>query len=270
MTVGIESRRATKAGRFYEIVPGDPWPSVTTIEDIIAKQALYNWYAKTEREAVMAVAGDMFEELSKPLVLSTGMTRAVYLSLLESRLGKQKAGQREMQSAGEIGTQAHEMVEWHVRKLLGLKVGPMPKISDKAAWAFMAFEDWARSVEFLPLRSEQVVFSHRHRYAGTMDILAWIAKGKSRELALIDIKTSSGVWPEMRLQLSAYYHALIEMGLEKADHCLIVRLPKKESDPEFEVVEVTDLERHFEAFLAARQLWQWKYDEDKQRRGKCH
>lgn len=265
--VGIESRRATKAGRFYEIVKNDPYPSVTTIEDIIAKIALYNWYGKQERMAVMAVAGDMFEELSKPLVVSTGMTRDVYLALLESRLGKQRAGQREMQSAGEIGTQAHEMVEWHVRQLLGLKVGPQPKINDKAMWAFMAFEDWARSVEFLPLRSEQVVFSHKHRYAGTMDLLAWVAKGKGRELALIDVKTSSGVWPEMKLQLSAYYYALIEMNLEKPDHCLIVRLPKKESDPEFEVVEVTDLERHFQAFLAARQLWQWKYDEDQKRRG---
>lgn len=267
MTIGIESRRATKAGRFYEIVKGDPWPSVTTIEDIIAKFQLYMWYAKQERLATMAVAGDMFEELSKPLVISTGMTRETYLALLESRLGKQKAGQREMQLAGEIGTQAHEMVEWHVRKLLGLKVGPQPKISEKAMWAFMAFEDWARSVDFLPLRSEQVVFSHKYRYAGTMDLLAWIANGKSRELALIDIKTSSGIWPEMKLQLAAYRWALMEMKLEKPDRCLIVRLPKKDTDPEFEVAEVTDLDRHFEAFLAARQLWQWKYDEDQKRRG---
>ena len=257
---GIESRRHTKAGRFYQILqpPKPPYPSVTTVENVIAKQALYHWYAKMERQAVMAVAADMFEELSKPLVISTGITRETYLSLLESRIGKAKAATKAVEAAGEIGSQAHAMIEWHIRGLLGLSVGPPPKICTAASWAFMAFQDWARSIELLPLRSEQVVFSHVHRYAGTLDLLAYIMRDGQRRLGLVDFKTGKAVYAEAYLQLAAYRQALIEMGLETADACFVVRLPKIETDPEFEVVEVENVEEHFAAFLAARQLWEWQ------------
>jgi len=266
--IGIESRRAKKAGRFYEIVPGDPWPSVTTIDGVLAKQALYQWYAKTERQAAILAAADMFEEFSKPLVIQTKITREVYESLLEARIGRQKAGQKELELAGNIGTEAHGMIEWHLRQMLSLPVGPAPKISEPALWAFMAFEDWSRSVELLPLRSEMVVFSHKHRYAGTMDLLAWIMRAGKRELVLIDFKTGKAVWPESFLQLAAYREAMIEMGLETAQHCMVLRLPKIVTDPEFEVVEVTDVDWHFKAFLAARELWQWQFDTNQKER-KC-
>jgi hypothetical protein len=255
--VGTEARRATKAGRFYEIVSGDPYPSVKTILQIVNKPALIPWAAKMERLAVMAVAADMFEEMSKPMVIASGIKRDTYLSLLESRIGKAKASQKELEAAGEIGSQTHSYIEWHLAKLMGGKVGPAPKIDGKALWAFMSFEDWAKSIELLPLRSEQVIFSHKHRYAGTMDLLAWIMKDGQRRLALIDFKTGKAIYSEAYMQLAAYREALVEMGLEVADVCMVLRLPKIDSDPEFEVVEVPDIPQHFEAFLAARDLWHW-------------
>lgn len=267
MAIGIESRRATKSGRFYEILPGKFYPSVTTVENVIAKPALYQWYAKTERHAVLDVCADMFEEMQGPLIATAGFSRETFKALAEGRIGKKKAGQREMETGGEIGNDAHLMIDWHNRQLVGYKTGPMPKIGEKSLWAYMSYEDWAKSKDVLPLRMEQVVFSHEYQYAGTIDLLAWISNGEDRELALIDFKTSKGIWPEMKLQLAAYRHALIEMKLERPDHCYIVRLPKLETDPEFEVAEVEDIDRHFEAFLAARRLWQWQYEQDQKRRG---
>jgi hypothetical protein len=259
---GIESRRATKSGRWYEIIPGDPYPSVTTILGIVNKPAIGPWMAKMERLAVMSVAADMYEEMNKALVARSNITRDVYLSLLDSRIGKARAGQKDMEAAGEIGSQAHAMIEWQIRKDIGQKPGKAPDISERALWAFMAYEDWARSVELLPLRSEQVVFSHQHRYAGTMDLLAWVVREGKRQLALIDFKTGKAVYSEAYLQLSAYRQALIEMGLETADVCMVLRLPKIYTDPEFEVVEVTDMDTHFKAFLSARDLWQWSYNQE--------
>jgi len=59
---------------------------------------------------------------------------------------------------------------------------------------------------------------------------------------------------------------MIEMGLETADRCMVLRLPKIVTDPEFEVVEVTDIDWHFKAFLAARELWQWQFDTNQKER----
>jgi hypothetical protein len=266
--IGIEARRATKAGRFYEIKPGCRYASVTNILGIVNKPALIPWAAKMERLATIAAAADMFEEWKGPLRVTTTINRDTYCSLLEARIGKAKASQKELEAAGEIGSQAHAMIEWHLEQQLGRKVGPPPKISDKATWAFMAFEDWARKVELLPLRSEQVIFSHKYEYAGTMDLLAWIMREGKRGLALIDFKTGKAIYAESYLQLSAYRQALIEMGLETADVCVIVRLPKVETDPEFEAVEVPDMDSHFTAFCAAHELWKWQRDREAEYRAK--
>jgi hypothetical protein len=53
-------------------------------------------------------------------------------------------------------------------------VGPEPRISDKALWAFMVWQDWQASVKLRPLALEQVVWSTTHRFAGTLDFLAEI------------------------------------------------------------------------------------------------
>ena len=57
-SIGIESRRQTKSGRFYEIIPGKPFVSVTTVLQVINKPALVPWAAKMERELCLNVASD--------------------------------------------------------------------------------------------------------------------------------------------------------------------------------------------------------------------
>lgn len=253
MKTSPSKRLATVRGRFYE-TPDGTFPSVTNVLQVIGKPALINWAAKEERTLVMACSADLY--LDCP---SEKMSRMAWISTLEQRLGKQKAHQKILTKAGEIGSQAHALIEWTLRAKLCQQPGPTPAISDKALWAFSVFEKWAKRVNLVPILIEQTVYSTTHGYAGTMDLLAEV-EGK---LTLIDWKTGKAVYAEAHLQNAAYRHALREMGHGDAVQGIIVRLPKNETDPESEAVVADDETESLQAFLNAKRLWEWSQAKDK-------
>lgn len=250
MAAPATSRSSKGTSRFYR-VDDIELPSVTTILQVIAKPALVQWAAKTERTMVMECAAALYHDLKN----TPPMNETAYLTTLDGRIGKQRANQKLLAKAGEIGTQVHAMAEWHFRKTLGQKVGPEPTLEPKAQWAFMALQDWAASVSFRPLLIEQTVYSLNHGYAGTMDLLAEV----NGQPMLIDFKTGKAIYAESFLQNVAYQIALIEMGHATPAGGLIVRLPKVETDPEFEVAEVPPAAGLFQVFKSALALWKWWY-----------
>ena len=137
-------------------------------------------------------------------------------------------------------------------------MGPEPTLVDKAQWAYMAFEDWAKSVHLKPLAIEQVVFSTRHEFAGTLDLLAEI----NGVVTVVDFKTGKSIYAESHLQNVAYRVALAEMGQARATQGLIVRLPKVDTDPAFETQSVPPVPELFPAFVAALKLWRWWYQQE--------
>jgi hypothetical protein len=249
-------RKDGPAGRFYD-VDGHLYPSVTHILGAIGKPALINWAANTERAAVTEAAADLFEQFGKALVPPV-MPRESYLATLLARLGQVKAHQKELAKAGEIGTQTHKLIEWTMRTAIGAEAGPKPVVSDKALWGFMAFEDWAKSVHLKPVLIEQTIYSKTHEYAGTMDLLARV----DGVLTLVDFKTGKAIYPEAQLQSAAYQVALIEMGYVAPAAGLIVRLPKVDTDPAFEVQTVPPIADLLPVFLAVKALWKWTYAND--------
>ena len=243
-------RKDTAAGRFYCIDGDDePYVSVTHALSCIAKPALINWAANQERSSVMDAAADLYLDLLK----AQPMGRPTYLATLQGRLGKQKAHQKELAKAGEIGTQVHALIEWNLRRELGQAVGPEPRVVDAGQWAFMAYQDWAQSVNLKPLFIEHVVFSRTHKYAGTMDLLAEV----NGIVTLVDFKTSKGIYDEALLQNVAYQTALVEMGHSEPRAGLIVRLPKLETDPAFETRPVPPTAELFHVFISVLQVWRW-------------
>lgn len=245
----MATRNTTATGRFYE-VDGESLPSVTTILGTIAKPALVKWAENTTKAAVVGAAADLYLDTTK----LPAMTRTMFVASLEARLGKQRQTEREMQKAQEIGSQTHNLIEWTLRKQLGQVVGNRPATTAPAEWAFMAFQDWAKEVELEPIFIEQAVWSKTHGYAGTMDLFARV-QGKT---TLIDFKTGKSIYGEAHLQNVAYQVALEEMGhgLPEAGG-LILRLPKVESDPSFEVGVVPPREELFPVFLSCIRLWRW-------------
>ena len=279
-----------RTGRFYDITDASGqthrYPSVTTILGAINKPALVGWAAKEERTAVTEAAVELYADTQQ---LATPLPRAAYLLALEQRLTKTKAHVKALAAAADIGTQAHHAIEHALRTQLGVAVGPAPVLPDAALWAFMAFEDFARDVALTPLAVEQVVYSHTHQYAGTLDLVAdldaaallkrlerqgpvslalgsWLRQ-QGAVRAVVDFKTGKAIYGEASLQAVAYERALAEMGHGRHDGVrvdggLIVRLPKLTTDPDFEVAVVPPARELFATFLAVRQLWDWTYAQE--------
>jgi PD-(D/E)XK nuclease superfamily len=241
-------------GRFYN-VDGELYPSVTHILSAISKPALVPWAARVEREAVSEAATALYGELSaggQPYPASW------FAAALAAKLGTVKAHQRTLAKAGDIGTEAHQAIEWLLRTALGAEAGPKPVISAPARIAVAAFKAWALEVQLKPILIERIVYSKTHRYAGTLDLLARV----NGVLTTIDFKTGKAVYAEAHLQAAAYGAALLEMGYREPAQSLIVRLPKVAGDPPVEVVPVADPAALLPVFLATRQLWAWQYAND--------
>lgn len=259
-----QARRAPRSDgygrftRFYETPDGGKYPSVTVVLGAIAKPALINWAAKNEREMVLRAAADLWEDLP---ITTPKMGRTAYLSTLDGRIGKTKAHAKELAKAADIGTEVHGLIEWHMRTELQQKVGPEPHVQEKALWAFMAWEDWRKQANLVPLAVEQTVWSSKHGYAGTMDLYAELdlpTGGRGR--VVLDWKTGKALYGESSLQNAAYVEAMIEMGhAERPVSGLIVRLPKVETDPGFETkfIPAEDQTPLLKVFLHVLELWKW-------------
>lgn len=248
----MAKKRENRAGaRWYQIgEDGKEYPSVTTILQVIGKPALIAWSAKVEREMVTSASLGLYKDIHGTPVMSD----IAYLNTLQTRLGKEKAHKRELEKAADIGSQTHALIEWNLRASLMQEAGPSPHVTDKATWAFMAWEDWKKSVNLKPIWIEQTVWSDTYGYAGTMDLLAEV-NGK---LTVVDWKTGKAIYPESYLQNAAYRHALREMGHGDSVQGIIVRLPKNTEDPEFEAKTVPESEAAlFEIFLHTFKLWKW-------------
>jgi len=252
-------RHDTQDGRFYFITDLEQveWklPRVTTVLGAINKPALPSWAANVERAACIEAAAALNADLAN----HPQLPRAAYVLSLEQRLGTLKAHQREKEKAADIGKQAHALIEWHLKHQLNIPAGPEPAVCDQAQWAYMAWQDWAKSVDLLPLFIENVVYSLTHQWAGTVDLIA-VVNGKER---VIDFKTGKKVYGEARLQNVAYRAALVEMGhAEPTIGGTIVRLPKNVDDPAFEVVDVEPISALLPTVIATRTLWNFTEAED--------
>jgi hypothetical protein len=252
-----------RVSRAYEVPGGKLYDSVTSILGVIAKPALINWAANQERKYVSEAAADLNDDCPEH---GPRMSRLAFLASLDSRLGKAKAHQKALEKAGDIGSQTHNLIEWNLRRELGQEAGEQPAISQAAALAFTQYEEWRSTADMQPKLIEQVVWSHEHEYAGTLDLFALArcdrseAEGETVQ-AVLDWKTGKAIYPEAAIQISTYIRALVEMGhAHDPIWGLVVRLPKTEADPGFEVRWVSPAEQgeHFQAFLAAKKLWDWQ------------
>ncbi len=233
-----QSKRNEKG--FYPI-NGELYPSVTTILRIINKPAIYFWYAKHGTSKMLQV----LDELTKPL--RTKIMSRLGWSMLDTPT-------KIMKRSGNIGSEVHHAIDKY------LKTGAKTKLKGEAKNAFNAFLIWEKEVDLKPVDTEVTVWSDELRYAGTLDFVGYI----NGELCIADWKTSSGIYPENALQLSAYREAFEERSqktfavpLTTAKKMYLVRLDKKTGKPQIKIFE--DSPDLFKTFLAAKQIWEWQH-----------
>jgi len=244
--------------RYYEI-DGEKYSSVTTNLSVIDKSgALIPWAVNQEREAI------------KRAFFSVSQDDYMWNDVID-RLGDQKEYIKKSNEAKNIGSKAHDWIEWYTKQVLLGQRSELemkePEIPPESRIAIDAWLRWVIDWQFVPLEAEQTVCSKVRGYAGTKDFRASVKippgfSDKHTEgpvVALGDYKTGKRIYPEAYLQNVAYRYADREMGNE-SQIGLIVRLPKTEEDPNFEVKIVPEwgtLDEMIEDFMAVKRTWEW-------------
>ena len=130
-----------------------------------------------------------------------------------------KAANSVVNTAGNIGTQVHELIENYIHK------GTIPEIhNDLMKKSFGKFKEWYDKQKGLELVfTEAKVLSRIHKYTGTLDALF----KKGDEYIIYDWKTSSGIRDSYYVQLQLYILAIEEQMDIKIKKGVIVNCTKK-------------------------------------------
>lgn len=206
-------------------------PGVTGVVGIIDKPALKQWAVNMAISYLehQWACGIAYDEIQKGKLLEEA----------------KRAHRSFAKTAADIGTLAHNYIEGHIKFKLGInKEAPVMPTNTEAQNAIGAFMEWEKANEVIYLESEKKIYSKRYEYAGTLDIVAKV----NGQMAIVDLKTSSGVYPEMWLQTAAYQFAYKEeTGIPMASRW-IIRIGK---DGVLEAKESKEYESDFKGFLGA-------------------
>jgi len=124
-----------------------------------------------------------------------------------------------------IGTLGHAMV---TDSLQGKKTNTddysKNQIED-AENSALSFFEWAKDKKLEPLLIEEPLVSEAYKFGGTPDIYAKV----NGNYELIDLKTGSGIYDEMMIQITAYKHLLVENGYP-VDRERILNIPRTKDE----------------------------------------
>lgn len=237
-------RITSSSGRYYEY-QGNKYPSVTTILSRgVAKPGLINWMGKSVAEA----AYDRFPEWIE-------LDRADAIDFLTGVPNSKK------NTAANLGSYLHAAVE---RISLGQEVHkPADEVQQTYLNGFLSF---LSDVNPEYVYTEFEVYSNTYGYAGTGDAIIRI----NGQHWLIDTKTGNKIRPDVALQLAAYRHADFillhrpdprdgrkkvyeEVALPRIRRTGVLHL----APDRYEFVEVRSDEEIFDAFLAAKTMFEW-------------
>jgi len=214
--------------RHKYFVNGEEVDGVTTVLKVINKAALVPWAAKMSAEFVEAQlkAGAILDELQiKQLVA-----------------GVKTAYKTGTARAADIGTLGHE---WAESYLLGGK--PSMPINPQLANIAQAVTKFVTEHDIQVLTTERPLYSMKHKVAGTTDIIA----NFEGELAIMDWKTGSGIYPEVFAQLGGYSMAYSEETGQQVKSHVAVNVRK---DGNLYVGISKNVKRNESAFKAALSL----------------
>ena len=158
-----------------------PVESITGILKVISKPALIPWAVKE--------TGDYLSRHLKP---GTMLDEVSILRLISEA---KKAHRITSGHAADIGTWAHE---WFAKYFSGEK--PPQPINPLLLQIVQGLKSFLGGRQVKVNSSERKLYSVEHRVAGTLDLDCYI-DGKR---TLVDFKTSSGIYPDMFVQLGGY------------------------------------------------------------------
>lgn len=215
-------KRQTRRGGFYWR-NDKPYLSVTEILKVIDKPALRYWYG---REVYYAMLKD-------PSLNEKDALAAPY---------------KKSSKAKDRGTTIHSIIEAY--KQTGAVLDGIP--DDFQGYA-TAFYNFMKDVKPVLIEQEKTVLDEENRTAGTLDMYCQIGNG----FYLVDAKTGKDIYPEVGLQNSAYANGMRLEG-KQVDGIAVVLLETGTDDKPTGNYKFAHLTEDFDAFLAAKKLYEWQ------------
>jgi len=210
---------------------------VTSIVSVISKPALIYWAVNQCIDNLKSIweAGKSYDEIEILDILETA-----------KNIHTEKKNQ-----AATIGDLAHKWIEEYIKAKIENKDFPELPVNEQLQNSIEAFLKWEKDNKVEWLENEKKIYSEQYDYAGTLDAEAKV----NDELAVIDFKTSNGIYDEYLLQVAAYVQARKEETGQDYKKAYIVRIGK---DGELEVKELDNLDNHLRAFLGALEIYKWQ------------
>jgi hypothetical protein len=242
-----------------------PYPSVTTILDVMDKPALVSWAKRTVAE----IAVDRWEEVGARL-LGHHATDPKSTNRDETINWLKGLPDYQRDAAGKLGTSIHLWADMVSRgQPPGLETF---KPSEEEMPYLLSYEGFQR---FLDVHQGKVVSGEKmvwslDGYGGTYDLIVRFACDCHQGLWLLDLKTAkTGPYPEWALQLIAYGTAdfiIIEDDPTPYPMPVIERYgvlhlrPDLYTDTGWRLIEYPLIPPDRMAFLGALEIWRWKQE----------
>ena len=191
----------------------------------------------------------------------TGCAAKYGLLYFYAKHGLKRVGNRSYPAAEDIAREASAIGTGVHDYILDRSKGKKPKVASKYARPVANYEKFRKVFKPKTLLADAMVYSLKHGYAGTLDEVAEIGDKQ----VLIDWKTSKELYPDYKMQVEAYYRAIIEMlttdvtvALPAVHELWLVQLDKeKEFDEKKHVLKFEPNIERFKAFLGLRSYFYW-------------
>lgn len=218
--------------RAYKIVDENGiahyYPSVTAILSYVMPPDLKKWAA---RNSALRVAREYRAAIKEKRKIT--QKELVALGLDEPE---------KMMKASQVrGVAVHKYAEDYFNN------APLDEVPKELQGYVDSFLKWCQFYPCKVILQEEVLYSHKYKFAGRMDFYGELNGRK----VLIDFKTANFAHPDWGLQLAAYKECLESMGYP-VDDTYILHL---KSHGFYEFIKFNDA---FDLFLDVRKLFAWK------------
>jgi len=167
---------------------------------------------------------------------------------------QQKDYRKYRDKTADAGTLGHSLIQCHLLKIKPDLTGYSQDVIDKAENAVISFYEWEKGHKIVPIFLEKQLVSETNKYGGTLDCYV-ILDGLE---TLIDLKTSPEIYPEMEIQVAAYWKLLVENGY-KVKQVRIIRVGRDESEGfEDRLIPFENLEIQWQIFLGLLDIYYLK------------
>lgn len=224
---------------------GERLTGVTTIIGVLDKPALVSWSANCAVDYIEQNFPSDEHIFKNPFAISEVCKEA------------RTAWAKKRDKAGDVGTQCHAWVELYAKaQINNIEYAPQYE-SEQVEKMVKKFIEWSEQNKVKFLLSEQVLYSEKHFYAGTVDLLIEIDSKKY----IADLKTAKDIYQTNFIQMGGYHIALEELGKVKdLEGYIVINIPKeldKDGNAKIKTETVTLWAEYRNAFMHCLALYRF-------------